>query len=101
MEVIAEGLAFPEGPVVMADGAAIGPDGALWVSNNGGHETIRIQHASGPASKERIERVDLGTDKFERAYEACESIPLEAANDLVFDAERRLWLTDLKIHFNA
>jgi gluconolactonase len=121
MDVIAEGLAFPEGPVVMADGsvivveihggrvtrcwdgktevicetgggpngAAIGPDGALWVCNNGG------LGASGPGTEGRIERVDLATGKFERVYEACDGIALGAPNDLVFDASGRLWFTDL------
>lgn len=121
MDVIAEGLAFPEGPVVMADGSvilvevmggritrcwngrtetvceigggpnglAIGPDGALWVCNNGGLGT------SGPGSEGRIERVDLSTGRFERVYESCDGIALEAPNDLVFDSSGRLWFTDL------
>jgi gluconolactonase len=121
MEVIAEGLGFPEGPVVMADGSvivvdvmggrvvrcwngrtetictpgggpnglAIGPDGALWLCNNGG-----IGHA-GPGSEGRIERIDLATGRVERVYDSCEGIALEAPNDLVFDAGGRLWFTDL------
>ena len=111
MEVIAEGLEFPEGPVVMADGsvivveikggritrcwngkseticaigggpngAAIGPDGALWVCNNGGIG------ATGPAAQGRIERVDLATGTFERVYDSCDGKPLQGPNDLVFD----------------
>jgi gluconolactonase len=120
MECIAEGLDFPEGPVVMGDGsvivvelngrritrcwngrneticetgggpngAAIGPDGALWICNSGGIG------ASGPGSEGRIERVDLATGKLERVYESCDGIALEAPNDLVFDAGGRLWFTD-------
>ena len=127
MEVVAEGLAFPEGPVVMADGsvvvveiaagritrcwngrketicdigggpngAAIGPDGALYVCNNGGMDPARMESASGPGARGRIERVDLSTGRFERLYESCDSIALEGPNDLVFDAEGRLWFTDL------
>lgn len=127
MEVVAEGLAFPEGPVVMADGsvvvveiaagritrcwnerketiceigggpngAAIGPDGALYVCNNGGMDAATMQSASGPQARGRIERVDLATGKFERVYDACDDIALEGPNDLVFDAEGRLWFTDL------
>ena len=127
MEVVAEGLAFPEGPVVMADGsvivvelaggritrcwngrsevicaigggpngAAIGPDGALWVCNNGGLDLAKFQNARGPGCEGRIERVDLSTGRFERVYDACEGVPLEAPNDLVFDAAGRLWFTDL------
>jgi gluconolactonase len=127
MEIIAEGLAFPEGPVVMADGsvivveivgkrvtrcwngrkeviceigggpngAAIGPDGALYVCNNGGMDGAKMASAHGPGSEGRIERIDLATGKFERVYDACDGIKLEGPNDLVFDAERRLWFTDL------
>lgn len=127
MEVVAEGLAFPEGPVVLADGsvvvveiaagritrcwnerketiceigggpngAAIGPDGALYVCNNGGMDAATMQSASGPQARGRIERVDLATGKFERIYDGCDGISLEGPNDLVFDAEGRLWFSDL------
>jgi gluconolactonase len=121
MEVIAEGLRFPEGPVVMADGsviiveiqgervtrcwnghtevicetgggpngAAIGPDGALWLCNNGG------LGSTGAGSEGRIERIDLATGRLERIYENCDGIALGAPNDLVFDSAGRLWFTDL------
>lgn len=127
MEIVAEGLAFPEGPVVMADGsvivvelaggritrcwngqtevvayigggpngAAIGPDGALYVCNNGGLDLTRFQHAQGPGHEGRIERVDLSTGRFERVYETCEGAPLQAPNDIVFDRDGRMWFTDL------
>lgn len=127
MEIVGEGLAFPEGPVVMSDGsvivveiaagritrcwssrkeviceigggpngAAIGPDGALWVCNNGGMSAERMESLSGPGSAGRIERVDLATGKAERVYDSCDDIPLEGPNDLVFDARGKLWFTDL------
>lgn len=127
VEIIAEGLAFPEGPVVMADGsvivvevgggritrcwdgrteticeigggpngAAIGPDGALYICNNGGMDHVRMVSAHGPGAEGRIERVDLATGKFERIYDACDGKGFEAPNDLVFDADGRLWFTDL------
>ena len=127
METVAEGLAFPEGPVVMSDGgvivveiargritrcwngrketvceigggpngAAIGPDGALYVCNNGGMNAATMQSASGPDAQGRIERVDLATGKFERIYDACDGIALEGPNDIVFDAGGRMWFTDL------
>jgi gluconolactonase len=123
-EVIAEGLAFPEGPVVMADGsvivveaiggritrcwpgrketvcaigdgpngAAIGPDGALYICNNGG---IGPEHYGRTNRIGRIERVDLATGKFERLYDACNGQPLSAPNDLMFDSEGQIWFTDM------
>ena len=127
MDVIAEGLAFPEGPVVMGDGsvivveiagaritrcwngrketvceigggpngAAIGPDGALYVCNNGGMDPATMSSASGPEAGGRIERVDLATGRFERVYDSCDGIRLEGPNDIVFDAAGRMWFTDL------
>jgi len=127
MEVIAEGLAFPEGPVVMADGsvvvvelaggritrcwngrteticdigggpngAALGPDGALYVCNNGGLDLEKFQNASGAGHEGRIERVDLATGKFERLYDRCDDLSLQAPNDIVFDPDGRIWFTDL------
>jgi gluconolactonase len=122
-EVIAEGLAFPEGPVVMADGsvivveimgkvvtrcwgqgrketvaspgggpngAAIGPDGALYVCNNGG---IRLDHSLKEAG--RIERIDLASGKVEWIYDSCDGIALGAPNDLMFDCDGNMWFTDL------
>lgn len=133
MEIVAEGLAFPEGPVVMADGsvvlveiaggritrcwngrsetvceigggpngAAIGPDGALYVCNSGGLDLKRGGNAHGPGCEGRIERVDLSTGRVDRLYDTCEHIALEAPNDLVFDAEGRLWFTDLGKHYDG
>lgn len=120
-EVIAEGLQFPEGPVVMADGsvilveipagkvtrcwsgrtevvsqpgggpngAAIGPDGALYVCNSGGFG----HHA--PPEPGRIERIDLGTGRVERLYDSCDGEPLSAPNDMMFDTDGNMWFTDL------
>jgi gluconolactonase len=75
----------PGGP----NGAAIGPDGALWLCNNGG------LGRAGPGTEGRIERVDLATGRLERVYDSCEGIALEAPNDLVFDSSGRVWFTDL------
>jgi gluconolactonase len=77
------------------NGAAIGPDGALYVCNNGGMDAASMSSANGPGSGGRIERVDLATGGCERIYDACDGIALEGPNDLVFDADGRMWFTDL------
>lgn len=127
IDLIVDGLAFPEGPVAMDDGsvilvelaggritrcwngrkelvsaigggpngAAIGPDGALYVCNNGGLNVEKFQNATGPGAEGRIERVDLSTGRVERVYDACDGKRLSAPNDLVFDRDGRMWFTDL------
>jgi len=128
VEIVADGLAFPEGPVALSDGsvlfveiiggtlkrawgdgrvevvatlgggpngAQLGPDGAIYVCNNGGIDLARMCHASGPGSEGRIERVDLATGKVERLYDRCGDQPLSAPNDLVFDGVGGFWFTDM------
>lgn len=133
-EVIATGLQFPEGPIVMPDGsvilveikrgtltrvwkgrgevianlgggpngAAFGPDGAVYVCNNGGfawHEIAGIYNIPGDAAADyttgRIERVDLATGKFERVYESVAGERLSGPNDIVFEKSGAFWFTDL------
>lgn len=131
-EILAEGLAFPEGPIPMADGsvvlveikrqtlsrvwngkteviahlgggpngAALGPDGAVYVCNNGGfewHDMMGLMipgHAAPDYSGGRIERVDLATGKVERVYDTVEGVALRGPNDLVFDRGGGFWFTD-------
>ena len=133
-EVIATGLEFPEGPVVMPDGsiilveikrgtitrvdpdngsvdvvarpgggpngAAIGPDGALYVCNNGGFEwgenrgltisgLVADDYSSG-----RIERIDLETGAVDVVYADVDGVPLKGPNDLMFDSTGGFWFTD-------
>jgi gluconolactonase len=133
LEVLAEGLRFPEGPIAMADGsvvlveaargtpsrvwrgrveviadlgdgpngAAIGPDGAVYVCNNGGFEWREMKgllvpvRASADYQTGRIERVDLATGRFERIYETFEGERLGGPNDLVFDRTGGFWFTDI------
>jgi gluconolactonase len=84
------------------NGAAIGPDGAVYVCNNGGfrwgHSADGTHLPLGQAedySGGRIERVDLATGKFERLYETVEGLALRGPNDIVFDAHGGFYFTDL------
>lgn len=82
------------------NGAAIGPDGACYVCNNGGfvwHERgDRLFPGEEPPdySGGRIERVDLETGVTSVLYDACDGVPLRGPNDLVFDGEGGFWFTD-------
>lgn len=84
------------------NGAAMGPDGAVYICNNGGFrwhtEPDGIVRPTGEAvdySGGRIERVDLNTGKVERLYERIEGLDLRGPNDLVFDAHGGFYFTDL------
>ncbi|MBM3394904.1 MAG: SMP-30/gluconolactonase/LRE family protein [Betaproteobacteria bacterium] len=84
------------------NGAAIGPDGALYVCNNGGFKWfndpklgIRPAGQGDDYSGGRIERVNLSTGKVERVYGDCNGRGLRGPNDLVFDAHGCMWFTDL------
>jgi gluconolactonase len=82
------------------NGAAIGPDGALWICNNGGfkyHERAGLLVPGAcpdDYSGGRIERVDLLTGKVERVLDTVEGHPLKGPNDLVFDKDGNLYFTD-------
>jgi gluconolactonase len=131
--VVAEGLAFPEGPLLLPDGdlavveiagerltrigrdgrkheisrlpggpngAAIGPDGRIYVCNNGGFAWVRqegILRPNGPAAGFTggwIERIDPETGKVERLLSEVEGLPLTGPNDIVFDRHGGFWFTD-------
>jgi gluconolactonase len=84
------------------NGAAIGPDGAVYVCNNGGFrwatESDGCHRPIGQAenySGGRIERVDLATGRFERLYESVEGLGLRGPNDIVFDRHGGFYFTDL------
>ncbi len=134
IQLVAQGLKFPEGPIAMADGsvivteieggvltrimpggsksivahcdggpngAAIGPDGAIWVTNNGGSFTWMKQNGltipgATPADHVggSIQRVDIANGKVETVFQACDGRRLIGPNDLVFDEEGGFWFTD-------
>jgi gluconolactonase len=84
------------------NGAAIGPDGALYLCNNGGCFTpVELDGllVPGPFDPDRyiggrIQRLDLATGALVDLYTECGGIPLRAPNDLVFDAHGGFWFTD-------
>lgn len=82
------------------NGAAIGPDGAVYVCNNGGFKWlrqpghIRVAGQADDYSGGRIERVDLSTGKFEVLYDRCDGARLRGPNDLVFDRHGGFYFTD-------
>ena len=129
--LLAQGLAFPEGPVVMPDGslvvteiaagcltriaggkalrlantgggpngAALGPDGALYVPNNGGFawdNSAGLKPAGKAADNQggSIQRVDPETGRVEVLFDRCGDVPLAAPNDLVFDRHGGFYFTD-------
>jgi gluconolactonase len=134
LELVADSLAFPEGPIAMADGsiilveirrgtlsrvtpdgtisvvanlgggpngAAIGPDGAVYVCNNGGRFAFSEFEGlvfPGPAPETHkggsIQRVDLATGEFTTLYTEVGGWPLWAPNDIVFDSDGGFWFTD-------
>jgi gluconolactonase len=84
------------------NGAAIGPDGAVYVCNNGGFEyTTEIDGCLRPVAQARdyaggrIERVNLASGKFERMFDAVDGFGLRGPNDIVFDAHGGFYFTDL------
>lgn len=83
------------------NGLAIGPDGALYVCNNGNNFTyVKRQgltipsHAPASHVGGQIERVEISTGKVETLYSECDGKRLIAPNDLVFDAAGGFWFTD-------
>lgn len=134
MELVTDGLRFPEGPVAMDDGSiilveiaegritrvqpdgtketvaepgggpnglAIGPDGKLYVCNNGGFNYVESGGMLAPHgiandySGGRIERVDLETGEVEILYKSGDfDCVLRGPNDIVFDAHGGFWFTD-------
>ena len=133
VKILASGFGFPEGPVVMPDGAvilteirngrcsrvtpdgkssvfsecgggpnglAIGPDGALYLCNNGGSPLCR-GHVDGPRGRIPTTRAARSSGSMRRRARPRRSTPSATAtgsrapNDLVFDKQGGFYFTDL------
>ena len=83
------------------NGAAMGPGGKIYVTNNGGFTWIErpgrlFPGPVGPDYKGgSIQIVDPETGKFETLYDSCDGRKLNGPNDLVFDESGGFWFTDL------
>ena len=83
------------------NGAAMGPGGKIYVTNNGGFEWIERPGRLFPAVQAKdytggsIQVVDPETGKVETLYDACDGRKLCGPNDLVFDGAGGFWFTDL------
>jgi gluconolactonase len=137
LNLVADGLKFPEGPVAMADGSiilteiegerviriapdgkisvvaetgggpnglAIGPDGALYLTNNGGafrYRVINGVNVTTPSPPDHkggsIQRIDLKTGARTTLYSHSADGELSSPNDLVFDRRGGFWFTDFGV----
>jgi gluconolactonase len=83
------------------NGAALGPNGKIYVTNNGGLKFMERPGRLFPVAQAddyttgSIQIVDPVTGKFETLYDACDGQRLRGPNDLVFDGAGGFWFTDL------
>lgn len=83
------------------NGAAMGPDGRCYVTNNGGVHFVQRGDGcwvSGGVPSDyvggSIQRVDIETGETEVLYREIDGRQLLAPNDLVFDGHGGFWFTD-------
>ena len=83
------------------NGAAVGPGGKIYVTNNGGLTFVERPGRLFPTTQAAdyaggsIQVVDPVTGKVETLYDTCDGRRLRGPNDLVFDRDGGFWFTDL------
>ncbi len=82
------------------NGAALGPDGRVYVCNNGGFEWHEAGAFLLPGNQPKdytggsIQRVDLASGVVETLHTRCGAHALRGPNDLVFDRSGGYWFSD-------
>ena len=88
------------------NGAAIGPDGRMYICNNGGFtwtETDSLLRPVGTPDSYvsgSIQVVDLADGSVSTLYDSCDGVSLRGPNDIVFDAQGGFYFTDLGKRFD-
>jgi len=81
------------------NGLGVGPDGALYCTNNGGSRYVEgVSMGQGPHPDYKggsIQRLDAKTGEAKLLYAECDGHRLSAPNDLVFDKAGGFYFTDL------
>jgi gluconolactonase len=83
------------------NGAAMGPGGKIYVTNNGGLKFVERPGRLFPVQQSddyaggSIQVVDPERGTVETLYDACDGRRLRGPNDLVFDRAGGFWFTDL------